>query len=122
MMNGDSGLTADVFEYFPYYSTRTHQFANETKSTIRNVQFKETYVKFLATSVVNCKDPSSFSVSFAYYLILQDRLREAQEVVQSILVHYPKKHEIQVDYMRCFLDISLNTHNFSDAREIIKKY
>ena len=28
------------FEYFPYFSNRTHQFANETKSTIRNVEFK----------------------------------------------------------------------------------
>ena len=72
--------------------------------------------------MVNCKDPSSFAVSFAYYLILQDRLREAQEVIQSILVDYPNKHVIQVDYMRCFLDISLNTHNFADAREILKKY
>ena len=25
-----------IFEYFPYYSPRTHKFANENKSTIRN--------------------------------------------------------------------------------------
>ena len=24
--------------------------------------------------------------------------------------------------MRCFLDMSLNTHNFANAREIVKKY
>ena len=35
---------------------------------------------------------------------------------------YPGRHQIQVDYMKCFLDMSLNTHNFSVAREIIAKY
>jgi hypothetical protein len=108
-------LESKMFEYFPYYSTRTHQFANESKSTIRNVQFKETYLQFLVNSVVNTQEPSSFAVAFAYYLILQDRLREAQDIIEQILKQYPKQHEIQVDYMRCFLDMSLNTHNFSDA-------
>ena len=46
-------LEPAVFEYFPYYSTRTHQFANETKSTIRNVQFKNSYLDFLLASVIS---------------------------------------------------------------------
>lgn len=29
-----------IFEYFPYFSRRTHKFMDEQKSTIRNVQFK----------------------------------------------------------------------------------
>lgn len=49
-------LEPAVFEYFPYYSTRTHQFANESKSTIRNVQFKESYLKFLVGSIVQDKN------------------------------------------------------------------
>lgn len=31
-------------------------------------------------------------------------------------------HEIQFDYMRCYLDMSLNTVNFTDARTLAKKY
>lgn len=91
-MDSNNQLNAEMFEYFPYYSTRTHQFANETKSTIRNVQFKETYIKFLVSSVVSINEPSSFAVSFAYCLILQDRLREAEELVRSIVAKYPGKH------------------------------
>jgi hypothetical protein len=46
---GEKLRTADVplFEYFPYFSRRTHKFSDENKSTIRNVQFKETYNRFL---------------------------------------------------------------------------
>lgn len=33
-----------------------------------------------------------------------------------------KAHEIQFDYMKCFLDLSLNAPNFNIAREIVKKY
>ncbi len=29
-----------IFEYFPYFSRRTHKFMDENKSTIRNIQFK----------------------------------------------------------------------------------
>jgi hypothetical protein len=86
------------------------------------VQFKETYLKFLTNSIIRCEDTSSIWVSLAYYLILQDRLREAQEIIEYVIGKYPKQHEIQVDYMRCFLDMSLNTHNFASAREIVKKY
>jgi len=34
--------TADIpiFEYFPYFSRRTHKFLDDSKSTIRNVQFR----------------------------------------------------------------------------------
>jgi hypothetical protein len=41
--NKQNGLrTADIpiFEYFPYFSRRTHKFLDDSKSTIRNVQFR----------------------------------------------------------------------------------
>lgn len=63
-----------IFEYFPYYSSRTHKFANESKSTIRNVQLKETYSKFLYLSVLKNQFNSSLKLSFVYYLLLQDRI------------------------------------------------
>ena len=80
------------------------------------MQFKETYLKFLVSSVIDIPEISSFATAFAYYLILQDRLREAQEIVNVLKDKYHSKHEIQIDYMVCFLDMSLNTHNFSAAR------
>lgn len=80
---GASALFPVSFEYFPYYSSRTHQFANESKSTIRNVQLKETYLKFLLGSVIGLRE-ESFEVSYCYYLILQDRLRDAYEVIKGL--------------------------------------
>lgn len=114
-------FTPISFEYFPYYSSRTHQFANESKSTIRNVQFKETYLRFLIGSTVGLKQ-ESFEVSYCYYLILQDRLRDANEIIRNLSPEQLKAHEIQFDYMKCFLDLSLNAPTFNIARETMKKY
>ena len=66
--------TLSIFEYYPYYSTRTHKFLNENKTTIRNVEFKQTYFKFLLDSFVDKNYESSFKLSLAYYLLLQDRI------------------------------------------------
>ena len=114
--------TAPVFEYFPYYSSRTHQFANEAKSTIRNKQFKETYIKFLVTSLLGVKNQSAFILAFAYYLILQDRLALANSIITKASKQIYESHALQFDYMKCFLDMSLSSLNFTDARLISKNY
>lgn len=36
-----------IFEYHPLLSSRAHSFMNEQKSKILNVEFKQTYEKFL---------------------------------------------------------------------------
>lgn len=46
-----SEFSIPIFEYFPYFSSRTHKFLNESKSTIRNVEFKNTYHKFIISMV-----------------------------------------------------------------------
>lgn len=71
---------------------------------------------------MNQTDEASSAVCFVYYLILQDRLREAQLLLNNVLEKYPNANQIQTDYMRCFLDMSLNTHNFAEARSILAKY
>jgi hypothetical protein len=38
--NGLRPVDVPIFEYFPYFSRRTHKFMDDSKSTIRNVQFK----------------------------------------------------------------------------------
>jgi hypothetical protein len=83
---------------------------------------KETYSKFLVSSLLETKSQSAFTLAFAYYLILQDRLALAN----SILLKAPKEviesHSLQFDYMKCFLDMSLSSLNFTDARVISKNY
>ncbi len=49
-------------------------------------------------------------------------MRDANDIIKNLTQEQLKAHEIQFDYMRCFLDLSLNAPNFNIAREIIKKY
>jgi hypothetical protein len=70
-----------TFEYFPYYSTRVHKFLNENKSTIRNEQFKKSYFCFLFASLFNEPTSARARISFAYYLLLQDRIKEASSIL-----------------------------------------
>ena len=121
-MNSSSKIDTSVFEYFPYYSSRTHQFANESKSTIRNVQLKETYLRFLVTAIIGEQRAEDQDVVLAYYLILQDRLRDAEVVLDRHEKNQKGAHSLQVDYMRCFLALSLHAPNFDYARQLVKKY
>ena len=69
-----------VFEYFPYYSSRTHKFQNENKSTIRNTQFRQSYYEFLFATTVT-KTPKHYILVLIYYFLLQDRVDEASELL-----------------------------------------
>lgn len=73
-----------IFEYFPYYSSRAHKFLNENKSTIRNKEFKKTYFSFLFTSLYNNPTSLRSRLVFIYYLLLQDRIDEAHNVLSQI--------------------------------------
>lgn len=120
-LNDSEALFPSVFEYFPYYCNRSHQFANEAKSTIRNVQLKETYTRFLVGSAVGLRQ-KDFEVAFAYFLTLQDRCREAEELIRSLSPAQYAAQELQLDYMRCFLELSLRTAGFEESRSILDKY
>jgi hypothetical protein len=47
---------------------------DEQKSTIRNVQFKETYRNFVVSSLLEGGMGAGEKVVMAYYLILQDKV------------------------------------------------
>jgi hypothetical protein len=85
------------------------------------VQLKETYAKFLVGSAVGLRQ-ADFEVSFAYFLILQDRFKEAENLIKSLSESQYNAHELQFDYMRCFLELSLKTVGFDEARQILDKY
>lgn len=73
-----------IFEYFPYFSRRAHKFMDENKSTIRNVQFKETYRNFVVSTLVYGQSSSIEKTALAYYLLLQDRIDECATVFKSL--------------------------------------
>jgi hypothetical protein len=88
-----------AFEYFPYYSRRAHQFLNENKSTIRNDQFKKTYFMFLFTSLFNEPTSSRARISFIYFLLLQDRIVEADSLLSTLDDKSLNEHRLQFDYI-----------------------
>lgn len=72
--NGLKAVDLPIFEYFPYFSRRAHKFMDESKSTIRNVQFKDTYNSFVVKSLFSGQSSSIEKTTLAYYLLLQDRI------------------------------------------------
>lgn len=78
-------LEVNVFEYYPLTSQRAHKFMKAEKSTILNETFKQTYENFLLTSLLTQKTVSPlFLTVFSYYLVLQDRVKEANEVFKML--------------------------------------
>lgn len=81
MLEGDSRYNPfyeRVFEYYPLTSQRVHKFMKAEKSTILNETFKQTYEKFLVDSLATRRtNKPFFLIVFTYYLILQDRVKEA---------------------------------------------
>ena len=59
---------------------------------------------------------------FCYYLILQQRIEEANIIFNRIDKTKISDIQIQYDYITAYLDLSFGYPNFTKAREIIKKY
>lgn len=65
----------EPFEYYPYFQKRTHRYASQNRSSIKCVDLKETYIKFLMYLVASgTENDLDNKITYAYYLILQDRL------------------------------------------------
>jgi hypothetical protein len=122
-VNPESDLThLQAFEYFPYYSRRAHQFQNENKSTIRNEQFKKTYFTFLFTSLFNEPTSPRARISFIYFLLLQDRIDEADALLAQLDEQSQNQHRLQFDYIQCFIDMYRGYPSFAKARKIVGCY
>lgn len=59
MSQGFGPSEIPIFEYFPYFSRRTHSFMDESKSKIRNVQFRETYKNFILSILLEGRSTST---------------------------------------------------------------
>jgi hypothetical protein len=113
-----------IFEYYPYYSSRVHKFANENKSTIRVKEFRETYSQFLLSTIFDQKiEDQEVKLALIYYLILQDRITEASKLFKKVPNCQRKQYQLQYDYVECFLDMyGGGETNYQKAREISEKY
>jgi len=73
-------------------------------------------------SISNQYRQPEHQLTHTYYLTLQDRLAEAQKIVDALAKTHPEKYQLQLDYIRCFLDMGLNGEKCEVARKIAPKY
>lgn len=61
-------------------------------------------------------------ITFVYYLLLQDRIDEAQTILDLVPEAHKNEHRIQFDYIECFIDMYKGYPSFSKARKISQNY
>lgn len=114
-----------LLEYHPLLSNRVHNFMNK-KSTILNIQFKQTYTNFLNYLLEVPTLHMHHYMVWCYYLILQERIQEAIKIFQKI--HYEQNYlnkpdsVMHLDYLAAYLDIYSGYPHFKLAREIAARY
>lgn len=98
----------------------------QTKSTILNREFKETYRHFLFDLMLNSNISNTRKniLALAYYLTLHDRIKDAEKIYEKLKKDPSNSEEgsIQTDYMSCYLDMYLGYPNFATARALAEKY
>lgn len=111
-----------LFEYHPLLSNRVHNFMNQKKSKILNIEFKQTYEEFLRFLIeVYPKLTSEHYLVWCYYLLLQERIDESIQQFNRIDATKVGSR-IQYDYLRAYLDIYSGAPNFAVARQVSKQY
>jgi hypothetical protein len=97
-------------DYFPLVNARAHKLG--TKARITNTKFKGVYRQFLLQLAEKTSLETYDYVALAHYWVLQDRLNEAKDLVDSRLADCDS---LQLDYIRAYLDLP-------NAVEIAKRY
>ena len=99
-------------EYFPLYNSRTYKLG--MKKTINNEQFKEQYEIFLINSLFHSSSVNKLSnnilLESVYYLILQDRLNDANKIFKLIESQH-LSNTIQYDYIDAYLNLCDDNDN-----------
>jgi hypothetical protein len=112
-------------DYHPIINARVHRLGQENNLTILNKELKETYGKFLVYLISLNKIDSKCWLRLSYYLILQDRLEEAQKAFKKININEFNEfnsYVIQYDYIAAYIDFSTGYPDFKVAKENCKKY
>ena len=112
-------------DYYPMFNSRIFQLKKD--KSILNVEFRETYQNYISFLITLQKISDREYLRLCYYLILQKRIKEANQVFNRINYDNIKGNNLcslnlQYDYMQAYLDFCDKNSNFQKAREICKKY
>ena len=95
--------------------------------SILNRQFRDTYHNYISFLITLPTISDKEYMCLCYYLILQKRIKEANEIFKKINYNNIKgtnltSLELQYDFLTAYLDFSDKSSDFNKAREICKKY
>ena len=124
----DKTNNAHILNHLDYYPILKNRIFKLPKSkSILTVQLRDTYQDYVSFLITLPKINDYEYMRLCYYLILQQRIKEATTIYEKI----DKKNivgnnltslELQYDYLTAYLDFSNGYPKFEKAREITKKY
>lgn len=117
-----------ILDYLPMVKRWVHKLGDDTIKALTNVQFRETYDRFLLAMTEKWKLNPFDKLIFISYLLIQDRIGEAKDVFNTI---DPAPFEtpgdsllkLQFNYMQAYFDFyDGHKTGFKLAKTISKKY
>jgi len=124
----DKTNNAHILNHLDYYPILKNRVFKLPKSkSILTVQLRDTYQDYVSFLITLPKINDYEYMRLCYYLILQQRIKEATTVYnkidkKNIIGNDLTSLELQYDYLTAYLDFSNGYPKFEKAREISKKY
>ncbi|MDP6546426.1 MAG: hypothetical protein QGH60_20800, partial [Phycisphaerae bacterium] len=106
-------------EYSPLVNARAHRLSQRRK--ILNERFSQQYHRLMGILIYRAKLDDVDRMAVTYYMLLQDRIEEAQGFFKAV---DPKKLKtaLQYDYFTAYMDFFNADGKPTAARAIVKKY
>ncbi len=115
----DSGMRH--LDYYPVINARVHAAARGNgQPAVLNGNLYTTYKSFIMYLLEKPQWDSTDMLGLTYYLLLQDRVQEAQQIFTQVKT--PGEMQVQYDYMGAYLDFYVGGPEYKLAREVVKKY
>ena len=124
----DKTNNAHILNHLDYYPILQNRVFKLPKSkSILTVQLRDTYQDYVSYLITLPKINDYEYMRLCYYLILQQRIKEATIIFEkidkkNIIGNNLSSLELQYDYLTAYLDFSNGYPEFKKAREIMKKY
>ena len=124
----DKTNNAHILNHLDYYPILKNRIFKLPKSkSILTTQLRDTYENYISYLITLEKINNYEYMRLCYYLILQQRIKEATIIYnkinkKEIIGNNLTSLELQYDYLTAYLDFSNGYPKFEKARAIAKKY
>ena len=124
----DKTNNAHILNHLDYHPILKNRIFKLPKSkSILTTQLRDTYQEYVSFLITKEKISDYEYMRLCYYLILQQRIKEANIIYNkinknNIIGNNLSSLELQYDYLTAYLDFNNGYPKFEKAREIAKKY